>query len=195
MDCKVFFGQIGRLVQSHNHDVAVYRYLDCENELSPDDRLLGKALLRCSSGYTKAIIRSWLISGQLTLSEAQKSDMMFMPITSPLILHSGLELLANVDQDCLCRLRDNYFKALVDSSKVTAVVFDELERHSKQQVIPGLFLKVREIPPAIIALLPDGYPHSSIGDISDALDKLRTEGKSILDKLKKQLMSVQSSNL
>jgi len=186
MDFRTFFEQLGRLVQSHNYDVAVHSYLDWENALSPDDRLLGKALLRCSSGYTKAIIRGWLMKGQLTLSEPQKSEFMLMPITSPLILHSGLELLTNADKECLCRFRDNCFKALVDSSKVTAVVFDELERHSKQQVIPGLPLKVREIAPAIVALLPDGYPHSSIGALSLSLDKLRTEGKFILDQLKKR---------
>ena len=182
MNRQIFFEQIGQLVQSHNYDVAVLRDLDDENKLSPNDRLLGKALLRCSSGYTKAIIRSWLLSDQLTLSEPEKSKLMFMPITSPLILYSGLELLAKADKDCLFSLRENGFKALVDSSKVTAVVFDELERHSKQQVIPSLPVKVREIAPAIVALLPDGEAHSPIGTIADSLAKLRTEGKSILDR-------------
>jgi hypothetical protein len=184
MDGRLFFEQIGRLVQSHNYDVAVHRYLDCKKELSPNDRLLGKALLRCSSGYTKAVIRGWLISGNLTLPEPQKSEFTLMPITSPLILYSGLELLTDAPPDCLRLLRDDCFKALVDSSKVTAVVFDELERHSKQQIIPGLPLNVREIAPAIVALLPDGYPHSPIGDVSQSLDKLRAKGRSILGRSK-----------
>lgn len=184
MDRDAFFVQLGRLVRMHNHGVAFARLANSALNLSSDDKIIGQALLLLSSGYTRSVIRSWIIGGNLQIDEPSKTEICYGPVTSPIILFSGLELIVkNCGKDCSV-LSQPCFNDLIVAAYITSLVFDEMERNSKQQSISTLPILVREIAPACLAVLPliekDYYlSYQKLRSV----DCLKLEGDQILSKL------------
>lgn len=184
MNRDAFFVQLGKLVRMHNHGVAFTRLDNSAQNLSSDDKIIGQALLLLSSGYTRSVIRSWIISDNLQIDEMSKTEICNGPVTSPIILFSGLELIVkNYGKECSV-LSHPCFNDLIAAAYITSLVFDEMERNSKQQSISTLPVLVREIAPACLAVLPliekDCYlSYQKLRSV----DCLRLEGNQILSKL------------
>jgi hypothetical protein len=171
--------RFGRLVRHHLHGMAVIQFFETCDNLSKELKYLTEALLRFSSGYTPATMRLIVQRGfaKDIINESDYQRIQNQPVTSPLILYSGIKLLLALSEEDLSLLKRDCFNDLVDCSIKTAVAFNEIERGSKQQKIQGMDLLVRDLAPVIIALL------SKTERINENLELLRNEGAKIIKDL------------
>ncbi|MEK7857185.1 MAG: hypothetical protein AAB288_13930, partial [Acidobacteriota bacterium] len=86
---KEFFSQIGKLVVGRlSHEVACYLLWERLQHSHDESLKTVDALLRCSSGYSRAVIRQWACQRKLNLT-AERDELLDFPITSPRVLASG----------------------------------------------------------------------------------------------------------
>lgn len=170
-----FARRIGRLVKGHQHGLAV---------LQLGDRAFGDAkvqqaldaLLRATSGYTRAVIRSWVQGGSLERSLAP-AGVESQPISPPSLLADAVRRLQACDPEAL---KAEAMDDLVDCAIVAAFVFDSLERSSKPQRVQGETYTVKELAPCLLALLPPRLPRAPGPCSEGALAALRAEGRACL---------------
>lgn len=146
--------RLGWLVKNHLHGLAVLEFYEHGSNLPPAWHCLLEGLLKCSSGYTRAILRFFLQEHLTQIASLNSEDILRKPITSPLVLYAGLKRFWQLEPEPLRQmLAQESVRELVECAKQTALVFHDLEKGSKQQKLPGMELRVRELGPAILAIL------------------------------------------
>jgi len=110
--------RLGWLVKNHLHGLAVLEFYEHGPNLPPAWHCLLEGLLKCSSGYTRAILRVLLQENLTPIYPLNSEDILRNPITSPLVLYSGLKRFWQLEPEPLRQmLAQESVRELVECAK------------------------------------------------------------------------------